>query len=139
MTGQGLFLVYGLGTVLKINPRSSPAESGLEVQLSEGPVCDTENGRIPWCPLRCDWQILYGEAGPRAQRAGFWTQFTTARGPGPQSWVYIPLASCSWQCWSGVDGPSMIKCGKRSHILPFSVWLQISPSSLTQLAKAESK
>ena len=50
MTCQGLLPVYGLDTVLKINLWSSPMESGLEIQLSKGPVCDTENDRIPWCP-----------------------------------------------------------------------------------------
>ena len=53
----------------------------------------------PGAQLQCDLQILHGEAGPRVQRAGFWTQFTMARGPGPQTWAYSLLASCPWQFW----------------------------------------
>lgn len=83
-------------------------ESGLEVQLSEGPFRDTENDRNALVPSSGVTGRLYtGRLAPRVQRAGFWTQFTTARGPGPQMWVYLlwPPALGSAQVRQGLEGP----------------------------------
>ena len=106
MTCQGLFLVYGLDTVLKINLWSSPTESGLEIQLSEGPVCDTENG-ICWCPALV-WLAGFIQGGRAQGAAGrnldtlHYSEGTGATNVALRSSDLLPLALLVRQ---GLEGP----------------------------------